>query len=43
MLTIRDTLIAYLHGAAVQVAVEIGRGAVPTNSPAELRGAGERL
>ena len=30
MLTIRDTLVAYLHGAAIQVAVEIGRGAVPT-------------
>jgi chemotaxis protein MotA len=30
MLTIRDVLVAYLHGAAIQVAVEIGRGAVPT-------------
>jgi chemotaxis protein MotA len=32
MLVIRDTLVSYLHGAAIQVAVEIGRGAVPTSS-----------
>ena len=32
MLTIRETLVAYLHGAAIQVSVEIGRGAVPTSS-----------
>ena len=46
MLTIRDTLIAYLHGAAVQVAVEIGRGAVPTGSQpnfAELESALEAV
>jgi chemotaxis protein MotA len=46
MLTIRDTLIAYLHGAAVQVAVEIGRGAVPTSSQpnfAELEAALEAV
>ena len=46
MATIRDTLVAYLHGAAIQVAVEIGRGAVPTSSQpnfAELEGALEKV
>ncbi len=46
MLTIRDTLTAYLHGAAIQVAVEIGRGAVPTSSQpnfAELEAALEKV
>ena len=46
MATIRDTLVAYLHGAAIQVAVEIGRGAVPTSSQpnfSELEGALEKV
>jgi chemotaxis protein MotA len=46
MLTIRDTLVAYLHGAAIQVAVEIGRGAVPTGIQpnfAELEASLEKL
>ena len=33
-------LVAHLHGNAAQVSVEIGRGNVPSEVPAQLPGAG---